>query len=73
MDRLLFDRLASAFAENQQVLNASLFLGKQSVQGSVSVKRTKEHEIELEGNDGITVSSLNSVITIESKPTRMLK
>jgi hypothetical protein len=73
LDRLLFDRLASAFAENQQVLNASLFLGKQSVQGSVSVKRTKEHEIELEGNDGITVSSLNSVITIESKPTRMLK
>ncbi|KAI9355470.1 hypothetical protein BD770DRAFT_115490 [Pilaira anomala] len=39
---------------------ACYLTGKQSVQGSVIVKRTKENDIQLEGKDGITVTNLNS-------------
>ncbi|KAI9469767.1 MAG: hypothetical protein EXX96DRAFT_380604 [Benjaminiella poitrasii] len=34
--------------------------GKESMQGTVEVNRTKEHEVELKGNADIIVASLNS-------------
>ncbi|GAA5815955.1 hypothetical protein MFLAVUS_009474 [Mucor flavus] len=39
---------------------ACYLTGKQSVHGSVLVKRTPENEIELEGKDGFSITSLNS-------------